>query len=169
MRSLNIAIVGFAKSPAPGNYLHAAQLGRAVAQRHWSLLAGNYRGTMGVALEHASNGQTETVIVIERDQPIVNGRYISSVVYAQHQADKHELIAQLSDAAIVIGGGNASLRLVNALLLYKKPVFALRGSGGITQFELPKSVLMYSEAADAIDVIDHYLTTSVATPLLSQA
>jgi len=169
MKSLNIAIIGFAKHPAPGNFLHAAQLAREVARRQWSLLAGNYHGTMGVGLEHARNGNAETLIVIEKDRPVISGRYISKVIYAQNQAHKHELIAQLSDAAIVIGGGHASLRLVNALLLHNKPVFALRGSGGITASELPKRVLVYSEAADALAVIDHYFASSEAEPLLSQA
>ncbi|MGH1374042.1 MAG: hypothetical protein ACRBBW_18525 [Cellvibrionaceae bacterium] len=169
MKSLNIAVVGFAKQPAAGNYLHAAQLARALAFRRWSLLAGNYRGTMGVALEHASNAHADTTVVLEKNQFLVSGRHISRVIYAQDQSHKHELIARMSDAAIVIGGGHASLRLVNALLLYRKPVFALRGSGGITEAELPKRVLMYSEAADAINVIHRYSAPSEFTPLLSQA
>ncbi len=169
MKSLNIAIIGFAKHPAPGNFLHAAQLAREVALRQCSLLAGNYRGTMAVGLEHARKGNAETIIVIEKDRPVISGRYISKVIYAQHQAHKHELIAQLSDAAIVIGGGHASLRLVNALLLHNKPVFALRGSGGITEGELPKGVLMYSEAADAMAVIDRYFSSAEVEPLASHA
>lgn len=169
MKSLNIAIIGFAKHPVAGNFLQAAQLARSIACRRWSLLAGNYRGTMGVGLEYAHNAGAKTTVVIEKDKAIITGRYISNVIYAQHQAHKHELIAQLSDAAVVIGGGHASLRLTNALLLHNKPVFALRGSGGITEGELPKRVLMYSEATDVIGVINSYLMSSESKPLLSHA
>lgn len=169
MKSLNITIIGFAKEPVAGNFLQAAQLARSIALRRWSLLAGNYRGTMGVGLEYARSADAKTTVVIEKDRAIISGRNISSVIYAQHQAHKHELIAQLSDAAVVIGGGHASLRLVNALLLHNKPVFALRGSGGITEGELPKRVLMYSEVSDVIGVINNYLINSEATPLLSHA
>lgn len=168
MKSYNIAIVGFANNPETGNRLLAAQFAQAAALRHWSITAGNTRGTMAVGLEHAKNLNAETTVVIERNHPIINGRSITNVIYADDHSQKHEIIAQISDAALVIGGGYGSLRLVNALLLYKKPVFALRGSGGITKNELPEQVTLCSRAVEAAATIDRHLISTEASPLVSQ-
>ncbi len=167
--AINVAIIGYAEEPAPGNLLHAAQIARSLARKRWRLLTGNFRGTMGTALEHAHNGKTETVLVTEKYQPLASGRHLSQVIYAENQERKHHLIACLADAAVVIGGGKASLQLVNKLLEHNKPVFAIRRSGGITRSELPRSVLYYSEPEDIVTVIERYLSISTATPLASQA
>ena len=167
--SMNIALLGFAGEPAPGNLLHAAQMARSLARRQWRLLTGNFKGTMGIALEHAHNSRAETLLVTEKYQPLASGRYLSQVIYAENQSQKHDLIATLADAAVVIGGGKASLNLVNKLLKQRKPVFAIRCSGGITHHELPKEVLYYSETEDVLAVIERYLSISTETPLASHA
>ncbi len=168
-RTMNIALLGYAQEPAPGNLLQASQLARSLAQRQWRLLTGNLKGTMGIALEYAHLGKAETLLVTERHQPLASGRNLSQVVYAEDQASKHSLIATLADAAVIIGGGEASLKLVHKLLKRNKPVFAIRCSGGITRSELPTKVLYYSEPEDVLSVIDNYLSISTATPFASQA
>ena len=40
MKALNIALLGFAQQPLPGNQLHAAQLGRLIVQKGWTLVTG---------------------------------------------------------------------------------------------------------------------------------
>ena len=169
MKPLSIALLGFAQQPLPGNQLHAAQLGRLIVQKGWTLVTGNHRGTMGAGLTQVRDGGGNSLLVLEREIPLASGRCLSHVYYADNQQHKHRLIAQYADAAVVIGGGSGSLSLSQQLLKQQKPVFAIRGSGGIVKSELSSRVLYYSETRDVVDTIATYFAAANSEDLASQA
>ena len=169
MKALNIALLGFAQQPLPGNQLHAAQLGRLIVQKGWTLVTGNHRGTMGAGLTQVHEGGGNSLLVLEREIPLASGNCLSHVYYADDQQHKHRLIARYANAAVVIGGGSGSLCLSEQLLKKRKPVFAIRGSGGIVNKELSSKVLYYSESRDIVETIETHLADSASEDLVSHA
>ncbi|MFT7220861.1 MAG: hypothetical protein ACI8Z1_002481 [Candidatus Azotimanducaceae bacterium] len=66
---------------------------------------------------------------------------------------KHRLLINHSRAAIVIGGGPRTLKIVRKLVALHRTVVAIEGTGGVVRHELPSNVKRADSAAAVVALV----------------
>jgi uncharacterized protein (TIGR00725 family) len=117
-----IAVIGAADT-TPEEYETALAVGRFIARHHETLICGGLSGVMEAACRgtHELGGLT---IGIVPDTSNGNG-YLDIVIRTGLGHARNVLIAQSSDAVIVIGGSYGTLSEIAIALKTNRPVFGL--------------------------------------------
>jgi molybdenum cofactor guanylyltransferase len=139
-----IAVLGFGKNVNEGNKLIARELGNLLAVTGWGVCVGNTGGTFREVTEACMDeGGVAKLIYSGRD---VSGNFnIWPLVEETRDVEhKHFRVAEISMAAIVIGGGEGTQNLVKLFLVSDKPVVFINGTGGLTQNKIPGIVVKNS-------------------------
>jgi molybdenum cofactor guanylyltransferase len=139
-----LAILGFGKDVTETNRLIAKELGTLMARAGWGICVGNTEGIFRVAKESCmkDGGIAKLVYTFEDvEGKFNNWPLVEETPDVEH---KHIRIAEVSMAAIVIGGGEGTLSLVRRMIQSGKPVVYISGTGGITQNKIPGIVIKNS-------------------------
>ena len=148
-----IALLGFAERCSFRNGVIAHRIGRALGVRGVTLVCGNNRETFYHAMRGASSAFRSF-----RCQEIVTSDLLPSAltdspILASSSLEKHRLISNYADAAIVVGGGRQTLKLVDRFLSGGKKVAVVINTGGVVRWELPSWIPRYRSETDAVNFL----------------
>ena len=109
----------------------AYEVGQEIAKSGSILVTGGLGGVMKAASHGAHDANGLTVGIIPQDNSSFANEYCDIVIPSGLGLSRDFLTALSGDGAIIIGGGSGTLSEVCASYMHKKPMAALKNSGGI--------------------------------------
>jgi len=109
----------------------AYDVGSEVAKSNSVLITGGLGGVMRAASRGAQESGGITVGIIPQDDSSHANEFCDIVIPSGMGLTRDFLNALSADGVIVIGGGSGTLSEICAAYMYKKPIVALKNSGGI--------------------------------------
>ena len=109
----------------------AYNVGSEVAKSNSVLITGGLGGVMRAACSGAQESGGITVGIIPQDDSSHANDFCDIVIPTGMGLTRDFLNALSADGVIVIGGGSGTLSEICAAYMYKKPIVALKNSGGI--------------------------------------
>ena len=163
--NIHLAVLGYGSRCSEENATIAQQLGKMAGEQGLSLVAGNTTATFKYAFEAAQAYSVDRICVIEKHKEKQNTILCTQLFTTTDTHSKHNKIAQMADAAIVIGGGAGTQLLLKYFLKYKKTVVVIANSGGITDKELLEGVHLVENIREAFKLLNgvkeqYHLSTS---------
>lgn len=148
----SLAVLGFGNSVQEKNLDIASELGKMIATSGWGIVVGNSEGIFrSVSVAAIQEGGLAKIVYSRED---IAGD-VSSWPLKEELPDvksKRKRIAETSDCAVVIGGGDGTAELIHEFTARKKRVFILKRSGGITDQSFPGAIYV-NHVREAIDMI----------------
>lgn len=148
---MKIAILGFGHNPPALNLELAELAGQQLAVAGHDVLVGNLQGTFAIAIESADTHGGQTMAVVDENlaqQPLP----ASTEIVIVDPLQKHQRIAEIADAGLVLGGAEGTRKLAAQLLAKNKPLVAVKGTGGaVDDRSLPNSIPIADSLEDAIE------------------
>ena len=117
------------------------------------VLVGNLTGVFAVALQvaHQQNGRS-IAIVDETMQSLTIPD--STEVQIVEKTQKHQVLAEIARAGVIIGGGPGTIKLANAFIEHHKPLVAIAGSGGVVdEGVLPQKISVVESVTAAMELL----------------
>jgi len=108
----------------------AYDVGAQIAKSNSVLITGGLGGVMRAASRGAQESGGITVGIIPQDNPSYANEFCDIVIPSGMGLTRDFLNALSADGVIVIGGGSGTLSEICAAYMYKKPIVALKNSGG---------------------------------------
>ena len=108
----------------------AYDVGVEVAKSNSVLITGGLGGVMRAASHGAHNAGGLTVGIIPQDDASFANEFCDIVIPSGLGLSRDFLNALSADGVIVVGGGSGTLSEVCAAYMHKKPIAALKNSGG---------------------------------------
>jgi uncharacterized protein (TIGR00725 family) len=109
----------------------AYEVGKEVAKSGSVLITGGLGGVMKAASNGASDAGGLVVGIIPQDDPSFANEYCDIVIPSGVGLARDFLNALSADGVIVVGGGSGTLSEMCAAYMHKKPIVALKNSGGV--------------------------------------
>lgn len=109
----------------------AYDVGTEIAKSNSVLITGGLGGVMRAACRGAQESGGTTVGIIPQDDSSHANEFCDIVIPSGMGLTRDFLNALSADGVIVIGGGSGTLSEICAAYMYKKPIVALKNSGGI--------------------------------------
>ncbi|MEM2160222.1 MAG: TIGR00725 family protein [Candidatus Nitrosotenuis sp.] len=109
----------------------AYEVGVQVAKSNSVLITGGLGGVMKAASHGAHDAGGLTVGIIPQDNPSYANEYCDIVIPSGLGLSRDFLNALSADGVIIVGGGSGTLSETCAAYMHKKPIVALKNSGGI--------------------------------------
>ncbi|MGQ0794924.1 MAG: TIGR00725 family protein [Nitrosopumilaceae archaeon] len=109
----------------------AYDTGVEVAKSRSVLVTGGLDGVMRAACKGAKDANGLTVGIIPQNDPSFANEYCDIVIPSGLGLARDFLNALSSDGVIIIGGGSGTLSETCAAYMHKKPIVAIRNTGGI--------------------------------------
>jgi len=109
----------------------AYEVGLEIAKSGAVLITGGLGGVMYAACHGAKDGGGLTVGIIPQNDPSFANEYCDIVIPTGIGLARNFLNALASDGVIIVGGGAGTLSETCASYMYKKPIVAIKNSGGI--------------------------------------
>ena len=132
MRMLQILVIGYNSDACTDDaYSLAYQTGREIAEQGAVLITGGLGGVMEAASKGAYDADGLTVGIIPYDDVSKANPYCKIVVCTGIGYARNYINAYSADGVIIIGGGVGTLIEAGVAYMKKKPIVAIRGSGGI--------------------------------------
>ena len=139
----------------------AYETGTEVAKSGAVLITGGMEGVMEAACHGAKDAGGLTVGIIPQSDPSFANQYCDIVIPSGMGLARDFLNALSGDGVIIIGGGSGTLSETCAAYMHKKPIVAIKNSGGIAEkyadqyLDHRKSVLIIgvSSPQEAVKVI----------------
>lgn len=138
-RKLQIGVIGYAgQTEYPSNsikkdiYKIAEAIGFLVAQKGAVVVTGGKGGVMESAASGARNADGVTVGVIKGKKRFESNKFTDIEVLTGMESDGFDefVLVSMCDALIVLGGGAGTLEEITIAYRNKKPMIAVRGTGG---------------------------------------
>ena len=104
-----------------------------VAKSGAVLITGGLEGVMKAACHGAKDAGGLTVGIIPQNEPSFANEYCDIVIPSGMGLARDFLNALSGDGVIIIGGGSGTLSETCAAYMYKKPIVAIKNSGGIAE------------------------------------
>lgn len=111
----------------------AYDTGMEVAKSGAVLITGGLGGVMKAACHGAKDAGGLTVGIIPQDDSSFANEYCDIVIPSGMGLARDFLNALSADGVIIIGGGSGTLSETCASYMYKKPIVAIKNSGGIAE------------------------------------
>ena len=111
----------------------AYDAGMEVAKSGSVLVTGGLEGVMKAACHGAKDGGGLTLGIIPQNDPSFANEYCDIVVPSGMGLARDFLNALSADGVIIIGGGSGTLSETVAAYMYKKPIVAIKNSGGVAE------------------------------------
>ena len=108
----------------------AYDAGKEVAKSGSVLITGGLGGVMKAASHGAKDEGGLTVGIIPQDDSSMANEFCDIVIPSGMGLSRDFLNALSADGVIVVGGGSGTLSEICAAYMYKKPIVALKNSGG---------------------------------------
>ncbi len=115
----------------PEMELIAYEVGQEVAKSDSVLITGGLGGVMKAASHGAHDAKGLVVGIIPQDNPSFANEYCDIVIPSGLGLSRDFLNALSADGVIIVGGGSGTLSEACAAYMHKKPLVALKNSGGI--------------------------------------
>lgn len=109
----------------------AYDVGVEVAKSESVLITGGLGGVMKAASRGAHDAGGLTVGIIPQDNPSYANEFCDIVIPSGLGLSRDFLNALSADGVIIVGGGSGTLSETCAAYMHKKPIAALKNSGGI--------------------------------------
>ena len=109
----------------------AYDVGSEVAESNSVLITGGLGGVMRAACRGAQESGGTTIGIIPQDDPSHANEFCDIVIPSGMGLTRDFLNALSADGVIVIGGGSGTLSEICAAYMHKKPIVALKNSGGV--------------------------------------
>jgi hypothetical protein len=109
----------------------AYDVGVEIAKSDSVLITGGLGGVMKAASHGAHDAGGLTIGIIPQDDPSFANEYCDVVIPSGLGLSRDFLNALSADGVIIIGGGSGTLSEMCASYMHKKPMAALKNSGGI--------------------------------------
>jgi len=111
----------------------AYETGMEVAKSGAVLVTGGLEGVMKSACHGAKDGGGLTLGIIPQNDPSFANEYCDIVVPSGMGLARDFLNALSADGVIIIGGGSGTLSETVAAYMHKKPIVAIKNSGGVAE------------------------------------
>ena len=113
----------------------AYDVGAEIAKSQSVLITGGLGGVMKAASHGAHDAGGLTVGIIPQDNASFANEFCDIVIPSGVGLSRDFLNALSADGVIIVGGGSGTLSETCAAYMYKKPIVALKSSGGVaTQY-----------------------------------
>ena len=130
-KKLQILVIGHNDNGcSPEHERIAYEIGAEIAKSDCVLLTGGLGGVMKAA-SHGANGLA--IGIIPQDDPSFANEYCDIVIPSGMGLTRDFLNALSADGIIIVGGGSGTLSEICAAYMYKKPMVAIRGTGGAAE------------------------------------
>jgi len=132
VRKLQISVIGYdAKLCTKAAYEAAYQVGRSLAKAGAVLINGGLGGVMEAASKGATEAGGLAIGIIPSDDADLANAYCVIVIPSGFGFARNFLVVNSADAVIVVGGGAGTLTEAAAAYGVGKPIFAVKGTGGV--------------------------------------
>ena len=133
-KKIQILIVGHNENGfTPVAAILAYETGMEVAKSGAVLITGGLEGVMKAACHGAKDAGGLTVGIIPQNDPSFANEYCDIVIPSGMGLARDFLNALSADGVIMIGGGSGTLSETCAAYMYKKPIVAIKNSGGVAE------------------------------------
>ncbi len=109
----------------------AYEAGQEVAKSGSALITGGLGGVMKAASRGAKDANGLTIGIIPQDDSSLANEFCDIVIPSGMGLTRDFLNALSADGVVVVGGGSGTLSEICAAYMYKKPIAALKNSGGM--------------------------------------
>lgn len=109
----------------------AYSVGEEIAKSDSVLITGGLGGVMKAACRGAHDSGGLTVGIIPQDDPSFANEFCDIVIPSGLGLSRDFLNALSADGVVVVGGGSGTLSEMCAAYMHKKPIVALKNSGGM--------------------------------------
>ena len=131
MRVKQILVIGYGGDHCTEQaYELAYKVGEEVASRGMVLITGGLGGVMEAASKGAKNKGGLVIGIIPQDEKSYANTYCYIVIPTGIGYSRNFITAYSADAVIVVGGGVGTATEAMVAYLKKKPIVAVKGSGG---------------------------------------
>jgi uncharacterized protein (TIGR00725 family) len=131
MRRVQIAVIGYNKDRCTDEARKAAyEVGGEIARAGAVLVCGGLGGVMEEACRGAKDNNGTTVGIIPQDDFVYANKYCDIVVCSTIGFARDFAVAGSADGIIAVGGGVGTLIELSVGYMMKKPMVAVKGSGG---------------------------------------
>ena len=131
-KKIQILVVGHNENGStPEAEKIAYETGLEIAKSGAVLVTGGLGGVMKAACQGAKDGNGLTVGIIPQNDPSFANEYCDVVIPTGIGLARDFLNALAGDGVIIVGGGSGTLSETCAAYMYKKPIAAIKNSGGI--------------------------------------
>jgi len=111
----------------------AFETGVEIAKSNAVLVSGGLKGVMTAACRGAKESGGITVGIIPQDNPFEANEFCDIVIPTGMGMTRDFLTSLAADGIIIIGGGSGTLAEVCAAYMHKKPMVAIKNTGGIAE------------------------------------
>ena len=130
-KKVQILIIGHNDSGCTPNHEKIAyEIGYEVAKSNCVLITGGLGGVMKAASHGAHDANGLTVGIIPQDDASFANEFCDVVIPSGMGMTRDFLTALSADGVIVVGGGSGTLSEICAAYMNKKPIVAIRNTGG---------------------------------------
>ncbi|AIC15320.1 TIGR00725 family protein [Nitrososphaera viennensis] len=131
MRRIQIAVIGYNKDRCTDEARKAAyEVGSEIARAGAVLVCGGLGGVMEEACRGAKDNNGLTVGIIPEDDFSYANKYCDIIVCSTIGFARDFIVAGSADGIIAVGGGVGTLTEMTVGYMMKKPMVAVKGSGG---------------------------------------
>jgi uncharacterized protein (TIGR00725 family) len=132
IRKPQISVIGYdTKLCTETAYEAAYRVGKALAKRGAILIDGGLGGVMEAACKGATEAGGLAVGIIPSEDAAQANRYCGVVIPSGFGFARNFLVVNSADAIIIVGGGAGTLTEAAAAYGKGKPLFAVKGTGGV--------------------------------------
>ena len=133
-RKIQITIIGNNENGTTPELVKIAyETGMEIAKSGAVLITGGLDGVMKAASHGAKDGGGLTVGIIPQNDASFANEYCDVVIPTGMGLARDFLTALSGDGVIVIGGGSGTLSETCAAYMHKKPIVAIKTSGGVAE------------------------------------
>jgi len=118
----------------------AYETGLEIAKSGSVLITGGLGGVMRAACHGAKDADGLTVGIIPQNDPSFANEYCDIVIPSGIGLARDFLNALSADGVIIIGGGSGTLSETCAAYMHKKPIVAIKNTGGIADMFVDKYI-----------------------------
>ena len=130
-KKVQILIIGHNDSGCtPDHEKIAYEIGYEVAKSNCVLITGGLGGVMKAASHGAHDANGLTVGIIPQDDASFANEFCDVVIPSGMGMTRDFLTALSADGVIIVGGGSGTLSEICAAYMNKKPIVAIRNTGG---------------------------------------
>ena len=129
-KKIQILIVGHNDDCTPDHEKIAYEIGYEVAKSDCVLITGGLGGVMRAASHGAHDANGLTVGIIPQNDASFANEFCDVVIPSGMGLTRDFLTALSADGIIIVGGGSGTLSEICAAYMHKKPMVAIRNTGG---------------------------------------
>ena len=111
----------------------AYEVGFEIAKSNCILITGGLGGVMKAACHGSHDANGLAIGIIPQNDPSFANEYCDVVIPTGMGLTRDFLNALSADGIIIVGGGSGTLSEICAAYMYKKPMVAIRGTGGVAE------------------------------------